>query len=73
MFNHIKRLMNKKRKHTSIKVLNSIGITVSDEQEVVKEVRRLWGKLFSINGEVTLREKRETIGKGMTSEGKIFS
>ena len=35
------------RKYMSIKVLNSSGITVSDEQGVVKEVERLWGKLFS--------------------------
>ena len=38
MFNHIKRLMRKQeQKDTSIKILNSSGITVNDEQEVVKK------------------------------------
>ena len=47
MFNHIKRLMRKQEcKATSIKVFNGSGIIVSDEQEVVKEVDRLWGKLL---------------------------
>ena len=47
MFNHIKRLMRKQeQKDTSIKILNSSGITVNDEQEVVKEVERFWGNLF---------------------------
>ena len=46
---------------------------MSDEQEVVKEVERFWDKLFCTNGKVTLGEKKEMIGKGMTSEGQIFS
>ena len=29
------------------RVSNGSGITVSDEQEEVKEVERSWGKLFS--------------------------
>ena len=50
MFNHIKRLMRKQKlKDTSIKVLNGSGITVSDEQEMVKEVERFRGKLFCTN------------------------
>ena len=58
MFNHIKRLMRKQeRKDTSIKVLNGSGITVSDEQEVIKEVDIFWGKLFGTNGKVTLGEE----------------
>ena len=74
MCNHIKRLMRKQeQKDTSMKILNGSGRTVSDEQEVVKEVERFWDKLFCTNGKVTLGEKREMIGKGMTSEGKIFS
>ena len=37
MFNHIKRLMSKQeKKDTSIKILNGSGITVNDEQDVVK-------------------------------------
>ena len=78
MFNHIKRLMRKQeQKVTSIKILNSSGITVNDEQEVVKEVvkevERFWGNLFCTNGKVTLGQKKEMIGNGMTSEGQIFS
>ena len=76
MFNHmkIKRLMRKQeQKDTSVKILNGGGITVSNEQSVVKEVEIFWGKLFCTNGKVTLGEKREMIGKGMTSEGKILS
>ena len=46
---------------------------MSDEQEVVKEVDRFWGKLFNTNWKVTLGKKKETIGKGMTSEEQIFS
>ena len=56
MFNHliIKRLMRKQeRKETSIKVLNGSGITVSDEQEVVKEVERFWANCFCTNEKVT--------------------
>ena len=45
MFNHIKKLMRKQeQKDTSIKILNSSGITVNDEQEVVKEVERFLGQ-----------------------------
>ena len=74
MFNHIKRLMRKQeQKDTSIKILNSSGITVNDEQEVVKEVERFWGNLFCTNGKVTLGQKKEMIGNRMTSEGQIFS
>ena len=74
MFNHIMRLMRKQeQKDTSIKILNSSGITVNDEQEVVKEVERFWGNLFCTNGKVTLGQKKEMIGNGMTSEGQIFS
>ena len=42
-------------------------------QEVVKEVERFWGNLFCTNGKVTLGQKKEMIGNGMTSEGPIFS
>ena len=70
MFIHINRLMRKQEQEgTSIKILNGSGITVSDEQEV----ERFWGKLFCTKGKVTLGEKREIIGNGMTSEGQIFS
>ena len=58
IFNHIKRLMRKQeQKDTSVKILNGSGITVSDEQEVVKEVEICWGKLFCTNGKVKLGEK----------------
>ena len=51
MFNHIKRVMRKqKQRDKSIKILNGSGITVNDEQEVVKEVDKLWGNLFCTNG-----------------------
>ena len=44
MFNHIKRLMRKEdQKDTSVEILNCSGITVSDDQEVVKEVEIFWG------------------------------
>ena len=47
MFNHIKGLMRKQeQKDTSIKILNGSGITVDDEQEVVKELEIFWGKDF---------------------------
>ena len=74
MFNHIKRLMRKQeQKDTSIKILNDNGITVNDEQEVVKEVERFWCNLFCTNRKMTLGQKKEMIGKGKTSEGQIFS
>ena len=60
MFNHIKRLMGKEeQKDTIIKILNSSGINVSDEQEVLKEGDIFCGKLFCTNGKVTIyrREK----------------
>ena len=73
MFNHIKRLMRKQElKDTSIKLLNSSGITVNNEQEVVKEVERFWGNLFCTTVKVTLGQKKEMIGNSMTSEGQIF-
>ena len=65
-------LRKQEQKDTSIKILNSSGITVNDEQEVVKEVERFWGNLFCTNGKVTLGQKKEMIGNGMTSEGQIF-
>ena len=46
---------------------------MNDEQEVVKEVERFWGNLFCTNGKVTLGQKKEMIGNGMTSEGQIYS
>ena len=62
MFNHMKTLMRKReQKDTTIKIFNGSGITVNDEQEVVKEVERFWGKLFCTNGKVTLGEKMEII------------
>ena len=74
MFSHIKRLMRKQeQKDTSIKILNGSGITVNDEQEVVKEVGIFWGNLFCTTLKVTLGQKKEMIGNGMTSEGQIFS
>ena len=64
MFNHIKMLMRKQeQKVTSIKILNGSGIIVNDEQEVVKEVERFWGKLFCRNRKVTLGHKKEMTGK----------
>ena len=70
MFNHIKRFMRKQeQKDMSIKVLNGSGITLNDE----KELERFWGNLFCKNGKVTLGQKKEKIGKGMTSEEQIFS
>ena len=74
MFNHIKRFKRKQeQKDKSIKILNGSGVTVNYEQEVAKEVERFWGNLFCTNGKVTLGQKKEMIGKGMTSEGQIFS
>ena len=66
-------MRKQEQKDTSVKILNGRGITVSEEQEVVKEVVIFWGKLFCTNGKVTLGEKKKMIGKGMTSEGQIFS
>ena len=40
---------------------------------MVKDVEIFWGNLFCTNGKVTLGQKHEMIGKGMTSEGQIFS
>ena len=37
-------------KNKSIKFLNGSGITVNNEQEVVKEVERLWSNSFCTNG-----------------------
>ena len=48
-------------------------MTVNDEQEVIKEVERFWGNLFFTNGKVTQGQKKEMIGKCITSEGQIFS
>ena len=36
-------------------------------------VQGFWGNLFCTNGKVTLGQKKEMIGNGMTSEGQIFS
>ena len=66
-------MRKQEQKDTSIKILNGSGITVNDEKAVVKEVERFWGNLFCTNGKVTLGPKKEMIGKGMTSEGQIFS
>ena len=42
MLNHIKRLMRKQeQKDTTINILNGSGITVNDEQELVKEVESI--------------------------------
>ena len=46
---------------------------MNDEQEVLKEVERFLDNLFCTNGKVTLGQKREIIGKGMISEGQMFS
>ena len=74
MFNHIKRLMRKQeQKGTSVNIFYDSGITVSDEQEVVKAVEIFWGQLFCTNGKVLQGEKKKMIGKGMISEGQIFS
>ena len=40
---------------------------------MVKEVESFWGNLFCTNGKVTLGQKKEMIGNGMTSEGQISS
>ena len=55
MINHIKRFMRKEERKDKriIKVLNGSGKTVSDEQEVEKEVEIFWGNLFCTNGKVT--------------------
>ena len=59
MFNHLKRLMRKEQHMgKSIKVLNSSGITVSDEQEDVKEVDRFWGEVLCINRKATQGNKK---------------
>ena len=61
-------LRKQEQKDTSIKILNDSGITVNDEQEV----ERFWGNLFCTNWKMTLEQKKEMNGKGMTSEGQIF-
>ena len=67
MFKNIKMLMRKQeQKDTSIKILNGSGINVNDEQEVVKEMEGSWSNLFCTNGKLTLGQKKEMIGKGMT-------
>ena len=66
-------MRKQEQRDTGIKSLNGSGIIVNDEQEVVKEVVRFWGNLFCTNGKVTLGQKKEMIGNGMTSEGQIFS
>ena len=45
---------------------------MSNVQQVVKEVYRFGGKLFCTHGKMTLGEKREMIGNGITNEGQIF-
>ena len=60
------------QKDTSVNIFNGSGITVSDEEEVVKEVDIFCGKLFCTNWKMTLGEKREMIEKAMTSEGQTF-
>ena len=55
MFNHIKRLMRKQEhQDTSVNILNGSVITVSNEQEVGKEIEIFRGKLFCTNGKVIL-------------------
>ena len=54
-------------------VLEALRFQIVYWKEVVKEVERLCGKLFCTHGIVTLGEKKEMIGKGMTSEGNIQS
>ena len=66
-------MRKQEQKDTSMKFLNGSGKTVNDEQEVVKEVERFWSNLFCTNGKVTLGQKNEMVGNGMTSEGQIFS
>ena len=51
--------MKQEQKDTSVKILNGSGMTLSDKQEVAKEVEIFWGKLFCTNGKVTLGEKKE--------------
>ena len=73
MLNHIKRLMRKQeQKDTSITILNSRGITVNDEQKV-ERICEILGQLVLHKWESDTRTEREMIGKGMTSEGQIFS
>ena len=62
-------MRKQEQKDTSIKILNGSGIIVNDEQEV----ERFWSNLFCSNRKVTLGQKKEMIGEGMTSEGQIFS
>ena len=73
MFNHKKVNAETGAKRHEYQDLNGSGITGNDEQEVVKEMERFWGNLFFTNGKVTLGQKKEMIGNGMTSEGQIFS
>ena len=56
-------------KRHEYQVLNGSGIIVNDE----KEVERFWGNLFGTNGKLIHGQKKEMIGKGMTSEEQIFS
>ena len=65
--------MKQEQKDTSVKILNGSGMTLSDKQEVVKEVEIFWGKLFCTNGKLTLGDKKEMSGKSMTSTRQIFS
>ena len=68
MFNHIyiyiiKEVYEEKgaKRHEYQDFKWQCGITGNDEQEVVKEVERLWGNLLCTNGKLTLEQKKEMI------------
>ena len=43
-------MRKQEQKDMSIKILNGSGITVNDEQEVIKGVEIFWGNLFAQMG-----------------------
>ena len=53
-------MRKQEQKDTIIKILNGSGITVNDEQDVVKEVERCWGNLFCTNGKMDCRIPEST-------------
>ena len=61
----IMRLMRKQEQQkTSIKLLNGSGLTVSDEQEVIQEVERFWGKTVLHKWESDIRREKGDAWKG---------
>ena len=65
MFNHIKRLMRKQeQKDKSINILNGRGITVNDEQEVVRRSGEILGQLVLHKWESDTRTEKGDDWKG---------